>query len=569
MRFEFGKIAIVAVSACALIGAGAAVAAALSLSKSAEEPLSPIPTTLQATVKADGVLIEGPHLARGSELSSVEEASELTGAYAGLYYRAVYEGETIYVAKAQVRTSAEPAYEQWTGFATADAIIFARPDYTGDDLLTLSLNEEVTVLDAIGDTLFVRNADGYEGYISASKIATSPAEESASSASDTASNGSSNSKRPSSSSGSSSSGSSGSSSSGSSNSASTTSPSTGGNSGSSGNLNSSSGGGSSVDGDEMTLPVSFKLPDDPFLFGVGVAYADEADSSDVTGVILIDGAQSYVAMLNRGDKLTVKVDGDFGFADRTFAEGSEAERVAASVVQTGEDGSSEGDEASVDADSDTFESEDAASENLMQLSPEDKALADESEPREDLCTIEINGQEAQIPESLVRLDDEVAFEERLAYALEGAVLYADYGLESASRELEANAELKVLDEIADVLVVEFEGGLFYLPASSTGIEPVEAVEEEGEDESAASTSSASASNPSANRAASGGSSGNSSASGSASGSAGGSASTGSTGSSSNGGSSGSGSSGSGSSGSGSSGSGSESSGEDAWTAPKL
>lgn len=567
MRLDFGKFAIVAVSACALLGASAAVAAALSLGKPAEEPLSPIPATLQATVKADGVLIEGPHLARGSELSSVEEASELTGAYAGLYYRAVYEGETIYVAKAQVRTSAEPAYEQWTGFATADAIIFARPDFTGDDLLTLSLNEEVTVLDAIGDTLFVRNADGYEGYISASKIATSPAEESASSAFDTASNGSSSSKRPSSSSGSSSSGSSGSSSSGSSNSASTTSPSTGGNSGSSGNSNSSSGGGSSVDGDEMTLPVSFKLPDDPFLFGSGVAYADEADASDVTGVILIDGAQSYVAMFNRGDKLTVKVDGDFGFADRTFAEGSEAERVAASDVQTGEDRSSEGDEASADADSDTFESEDAASENLMQLSPEDKALADESEPREDLCTIEINGQEAQIPESLLRLDDEVAFETYSVYALEGAVLYADYELKTTARELEINAELKAVDEIADILVVEFEGGLFYLPASLAGAAPAELAEDEqdGEDESAASTSSASASKPSANKggsgSSSGGSSGGSSSSSgsSSSGSSGGSASTGSTGSATNG----------ESSGPGSSGSDSGSSGGDEWTAPKL
>lgn len=557
MRLDFGKFAIVAVSACSLIGASAAVAAALSLSKPVEEPLPPAPTTLQAVVKADGVLVEGPELARGSELTSVEEAGELTGAYAGLYYRAVYDGKTVYLAKAKVRTSAEPAYEQWTGFATADAIIFARPDFTGDDLLTLSANEEVTVLDAIGDILFVRNADGYEGYISSSKVATSPAEEEAPSATGNASSAFSSSKRPSSSNGSSSSGSS---SSGSSNAAPSSPPSAGGNSGNSGNSGSSSGGGSSVDGDEMTLPVSFALHKDPFLFGVGVAYADEPESSGVTGVVLIDGAQSYVAMLNRGDAVTVKVDEDFGFEGRKLTDGSEAERAVALRDAKGEaqlEGS--------DGEPIPAEPKDAASDKVMRQSPEDAALAGGDASHEDMCTIEVNGQEAYLPESLIRLDDELAFEERSVYALEGATLYADYGLKAASRELEPNTELRVVDAIDSVLVVELDSALFYLPESSTCAEPAQLPEDEeaGEGDAAAQPGSSSASKPSANRGGSGGLSGNSGSSGSSggssSGSASGSASSGTTDSSSNG----------GSSGSGASGSDSSSSDEDAWTAPKL
>lgn len=524
------KMALAAVCVCVLAGAGVAVAAAMGAHTPevpevvVPAPVEEKPIAVQASVKADGVLSLGPSLSRGEKLTNVVPATDLSGAYADTYYRAVYEGKTVYIEKKWVRTADEVAPEQWTGYATADAIIYAKRDLSGDDILTLQLNEEVTVLDAFGDLLFVRNADGFEGYVPADKVMREKAEEPPANEptanSDNYYYGGSNSGG-SSGSGSGWSGGSGSSSGG---------GSTGGGSGG----GSTGGGSTSGDGDEMTMPASAPFPFGSFLLGVGVAYADEAvdnaatSEQGVDATVLADDVQTYIAILNRGDKVEVKIDDLFGFSE----EAKPGDAVAADEQ-----------------------------EKELPQSAED---ADAQGSSEDLCTIVVNGQEAKLPEKLLHLDTEPAFASWDGFALEGTVLYSDYSLTVAATELALNDSVKVIDSIGTTLVVDVEGAAFYIDGAFVSKEQIEKTEEEPPAEGADSGSIGNNGYSSGGGTWSGSSNGGSGSSGSSGGSSGGggSSSGGSTG---GGGSSGSG---GGSDGGGSSGSGGSGS-EDEWTAPQL
>ncbi|WP_165171914.1 hypothetical protein [Adlercreutzia sp. ZJ242] len=456
------KFVIAGVCALVLVGAGVAVAATSLGQGGAPQAPSEQPAdeqlakaTERAFVKADGVLIPSGVAKRGDVLENVAPAADLSEKRADAYYRAEYDGKTVYVAKSAVRTSAEEAPEQWTGYATADAIIYARPDFTGDDILTLQLNEEVTVLDAFGDLLFVRNADGFEGYVPADKIMREPIEEEP--AADYSSGGGSTSYQAPSSSGGGNSGGGSGNSGGSSSSAPSPAPAPSGGSG-------SSGGGTGAtqgDGDEMAMPVGYVPPADPFLWGVGVAYADEPSSSQaeqagegLTAVVLMDDVQLYAGILDRGDEVTVKVDDLFGFSE----EGA----------QDAPDASSDGEAASGTA-SDAQEAQPQGSGEEAELQGDASA--------EDLCTVVINDQEVTLPEKLLRLESAAAYEPWEGYALEGALLYADYGLTGDARELEVNEALNVVDSIGTTLVVDVDGTAFYIDEVHVGKEPVEVVEE--------------------------------------------------------------------------------------------
>lgn len=574
------KAAAFAVCVLALAGAGVALAAVGLGEQVPEEPQpAVVPETLGATVKADGVFVAGPVAQRGDVLENVAPATELTGSYADAYYRASLNGRTVYVEKRFVRTAEEAAPEEWTGYAAADAIIYARPDFSGDDILTLQLNEEVTVLDAFNDLLFVRNADGFEGYLPASMILREKAPEAvvpaaAASSSSSPSRGNGSSSGGSSHSGSSSSGGSSSSSGSSGGSASSGGSGASGGGGSSSGSGGSGASGGSMDGGDMGLPSEMSLTAPArggfSLFAVDVAYADEpgaqnaspdasAEALEETGldaVVLADFTQTYLCLLNRGDALVVKVDDLFGFADRTLREGEELPVLSQeSVDGLAEDASG----AAGDAELSFGEPE---SDDLL-ISDEERYAAGNAE---DLCTIVVNGQETTISEKLLRLDIEEDYVAWDGFAAEGAVLYSDYLLAAASSELEVNAPLHVVDAIGDLLVVEAAEGLFYIPASSVGTEEY-VVEIPAEEAAAPPASSSSAGSSPSYRGHS--SSGSSSSSGSGGGSSassgsGSNASSGS-GSSSSGGSSsgGSASGGSDSSGGGASG------GESDWTPPVL
>lgn len=604
--------------ACVVVLAGAGVAAAFALGGGERQrpeapavlPVDESPATVRATVKADGVVIDGPTLSRGVRLSRVEPASDLGGSYEDSHYRAVYEGRVVYVEKKWIRTASESAPEEWTGYAAADAIVCARHDLSGEDVLTLGLNEEVTVLDEFNGLLYVRNADGYEGYVPADKILREEAEESAATdpadhpdyyyhGSSGGSSGGSNASSGSGGSGGSAGSSGGSTSSGGSNSSGGSGSSGGGSSsgssgsgGSGGSDGSSGSGGTSEpgDGDEMLLPVGMTLPVDRFLLGVGVAYADEidraAEGSDgkvgiateaanaastghstaseadegLTAVVLADEIPTCIAILNRGDEVSVKKDDLFGF-----------------------------DSSGATAGSAQLESSDMEEEPLR---TEGDDVVD-VEAVEDLCTIVVNGQEATLPEKLLRLEGEASYDPWVGRVLEGAALYADYLLSEQGFALSPGDEVSVIDAIGSTLVVEWEGQTFYLDAAFVSREPADAEDDDADDASAggsggaaaSSTGGGSVSSSYGNGASSGGSSstgssggGTSAAGGSSSGaSSGGSSSGGSTGgnTSGNSGSAGGGSS-SGSSGGGTAGgttggadSSNSSDPEDEWTPPKL
>ena len=524
------RSAVVAVAACVLVLAGAGVAAASLLSGREEVPVpAAVPATeaeaetVRATVKVDGLLVPGPVLQRGDELTNVVAADDLSGAYADAYYKAVYGGEVVYVEKSLVRTSNEAAPEQWVGYAAADAIIFAKSDLSGENILTLSLNEEVTVLDAFGDLLFVRNADGFEGYVPADKIMREKVEEPEAEAGYAASPsgssgyaGGSSGSGSGSSGGGSGSGGSGSGSGGSADGGGSGSGSGGGsNSGSGGSADGgsssdgsgSSGGGTpptSGDGDEMVLPTNFMEGFDLFRLGVGVAYADEpadavvadaaathavgaadaagsADAagavpeSDVTAVVLASDVQTYEGMFNRGDEVVVKLGAD------TAADGADAAGGSAGAS----DGVSGGDALS-DASASTADADEGASptaetggpsgeagiwDDAPELSAEEKAEKGAEVDAEPTCTVLLNGREVSLPAKLLRLETDDPYQPWSGFALEGACLFEDYQLTRQSAQLAPGDELAVIDAAGSVLIVERDGALFYIDESLVGTEP--------------------------------------------------------------------------------------------------
>lgn len=460
------KLAIAAVCAVVLVGAG--VAFALSAIRSApeskeDESLVGKPDTVGATVKVDNVFVPDAVLKRGSTLQNVKPATELNASYANDYYRAEYNGETVYIAKSLVRTSEEKAPEQWIGYAAEGAIIYANPDFSGDDILTLQLNEEVTVLDSFGDLLFVRNADGFEGYMPADKVMKEKAPEASESESSTGGYSAPAYDYGYSYGGGSSSGGGG---------AISTAPSggsTSGGGGSAGGGTSSGGQGSSTgatvgDGDEMTMPVSASVRRDPFLLGVGVAYADEIGSSDsdgaVTATVLVDGAQTYSCILNRGDEVVVKVDELFGFSESA----SEASETA-----LGESAASSG-------------SASSSSEPLPRGASDDEAKSSESS--EDLCTVVVNDREVLLPERILKLEGSAEYESWTGYAAEDAALYSDYLLTKEAAKLSLNQEIEVVDSIGTALVVKFEGRAYCVYTASVLTEKHEDPQPEGEEENA-------------------------------------------------------------------------------------
>lgn len=536
------KLGIAAVCAVVLVGGGATVAAAMGLLpiKAHTEPeiqqMEPAPLMVPAMVKADNVLIPGPALTRGSQLINVVEADELSGQHAGKYYRAVANGKTVYVEKRYVRLASEAAPEQWTGYAAEDAIIYKKPDFSGTDILTLHPNEEVLVVDEFENLLFVRNADGFEGYMPADKVLKEKAPEEEEGADDsTASGGSQGSSGSGSSGGSSSggyynggstggsgsssgssggstggSGSGGSSSSGSGGSTGGDSGSGSGSSGTGGSAGESGGSGSgSADGDEITMPSAFTLRPDPFLLGVRVAYADEPKGEEVTtlsseqpsagnegaigddaangdepvsntadegesATVLIDGVKSYIGILNRGDIVQVKMPQMDAADNGEGAEGDAPVSSEGELNDVAETGAEDDGKGDIEssAESPVADSDERADENLA--GPQ--GSSDEKEAvssKEAMCTVVINDQETQLPIALLRLEGEAPYKSWTGYAAEGIALYADYQLqESVELEVQEDTEIQVIDLIGKVLVVSMGDKTLYAEASAVSREPI-------------------------------------------------------------------------------------------------
>ena len=203
--------------------------------------------------------------------------------------------------------------------------------------------------------------------------------------------------------------------------------------------------------------------------GVLSAQSTQAESDEVSATVLMDGVQLYVAVLDRGDTVTVKIDDLFDFADEADeADGTSEAGETSEVGETSEAASSSPDSSS------------ASAEPVPHGSGEEASLLAADD--ENLCTVIVNEQEVTMPEKLLRLEDEPAYEAWTGYALEGAVLYGDYELTSAAEELEVNEELNVVDFVGSVLVVETDSGVFYLDGALVSTEPVEVPEDEPSEE---------------------------------------------------------------------------------------
>lgn len=380
---------IVGICLCVLIGAGTVFAITNHAGKKETEQTPVAPKFVQATVKPNGLFVVYKTLQRGDVLTNVQEASELNSAYVNDYYRATLNDKTIYIKKDSVRLSNETVPEEWTGYADENAIIYKKSDFTGEEILSLLLNEEVTVLDSFGDLLYVRNADGFEGYVPVDKIMHEKKEEEQSDAASSANNNSySYSGNYYGGSGSSNAGGGGGSAGG--GSAPSIPPSSG-----SGNSGSQTPPEGSADGDEMVMPASFHWGEPTT---AEYAYADE--SSKLTATVLLSDVPAYFGILDRGDKVEIKVDDLFDFNGK--------------------------------------------------------------EKQDNMCTVRFHNKECELPEELFRLDSEPAYQPWIGYAAAGSVLYQDYTLTTVFRNLETNTELTIIDSIGSILIVESDESLFYI-----------------------------------------------------------------------------------------------------------
>lgn len=466
----FGIIAAVLVIA---LGAGAAFA---FFGK--QEPAAPVKEevkTVNATVKADKVYLVSAEAARGAVLTDVQPATELTGDYVGKFYRATYQGVTVYVEKRWVRMSTEKAPESWTGYAAENAVVYGRASLSGDPATTVPVNQEITVLDSFAGLLFVRTADGVEGYMAESGVSREKTElpEEVQEYTTYSYSDYSYSDDGGSSSGSSSSGSSSESAPSPAPAPPAPSPSTPSTSG---------------DGDEITMPTAAVSNWAKGLV-LDVAWADEAPSQGADAkkaMVLCDQTPLYAYAFNRGDFVTVKVDSLYEEAlahpvEAVSAANGAGNVAAANTSQPEASGAQKPRGASDDDDKISKTSNaNTATSNTANSSP----AAPKSEKKQQL-TIVVNGQNCAIDREVLQLESDTRFDRCEGFAKDGAVLYSDYKLEHSSRDLERNDALVAIDVIGATYVIQDGDTIAYLDMGFFSREKIEDPDaddgEEGED----------------------------------------------------------------------------------------
>lgn len=159
-----------------LVVAGGGTAAALKTgvisfdsAKQSEDAAAPATAVADApkkmvTSKVDGALVYYKMATRGT-------AIEVTGED-GAYYAGTVDGVNVLVEKKWVRLASAAQPTAWKGYSNDMAPLFKTAYLMGDPVATLPLNTEVEVLDGQDDWLFVKTADGAEGYARAADFRT-------------------------------------------------------------------------------------------------------------------------------------------------------------------------------------------------------------------------------------------------------------------------------------------------------------------------------------------------------------------------------------------------------------
>lgn len=499
---------------CALVAvcATAGVAFAMYNSMTANQPApaeEAAPATVKATVRADGIQVKGPQLQRGAVLSNISPAADLGEQYASTYYKGIVNGQTVYVPVAEVRLSTQPDPEAWTGIAAEDAVVYKNGDLTGSEVLTVAPGTALTVLDQAAGVYFVRTPEGFEGYIPVEKVAPEaapeeeqPTEQPQASTSKKSTNSGSTSKKK----------------------------------GSGGGGSSSSGGStqyqdqtpapapkpsapSSSDGQDMVMPTAWSPATRVWHpFQVEYAYADQAANTasadavnssagvgntaaattapaENTGKILRSNCQSFLTILKRGDTVEVKKDSLFDFKEAPDqAASSNTSTATTNTAQTTNTGADGAGVPAVDSMPENYLSaeereaakEQSAASGAAQADSGASATANQAQSgagqpagaqQANVCTIIVNGQEAQVEEQFLRLETQAPFTAWEGFAQPGMALYTDYALATPAAELAANDAIRVIDAIGNVLVVQVGDKTYYCKAETVAREQVAVAEE--------------------------------------------------------------------------------------------
>ena len=122
---------------------------------------TPEPSSEPGIVLVDGAGILYTYFERGVSVS-------ITGEDEG-YYTTSLDGVDVRVEKWLVRMNMETEPEEWTGYAKRGTEVYESAYLEGEALASLNLNTAVTVIDEVGDRLYIE-WDGQRGYVLAEQI---------------------------------------------------------------------------------------------------------------------------------------------------------------------------------------------------------------------------------------------------------------------------------------------------------------------------------------------------------------------------------------------------------------
>ena len=103
--------------------------------------------------------------ARGDEIEIIDEDQD--------FYYINYQDLKLFVDKRFVRLSSEGDFESYNGYSKSGVLIFSDPDLE-NNIGTLTLNQQVEVLDSFAGVTFVKLEDGTEGYVVNEMISKTP-----------------------------------------------------------------------------------------------------------------------------------------------------------------------------------------------------------------------------------------------------------------------------------------------------------------------------------------------------------------------------------------------------------
>lgn len=430
-RYERGRSVKIAVAAtCAVVIAGAGMAFAVTHNQQTSTSVNsstPVvvedsePETVQATLKANYAK-ESVVLQRGALLTNVSEASELTGVFAGKYYKGTIDGKTVYVAKSDVRLSTEKTPDEWTGYALVDATVYKNSNLTGDDFVALNLNDELTVLDSFDNLCYVRTSDGYEGFVAADKLSKEQSIENAYEATVTSEGDALASD------------------------ATTDTTTSDGSTYSSAYNNSYYSGTTYSGGTTYTTPSTTGSSDT----ATGGTSSDTPTDTSGSGEVVSPGDTSDTGDTGGTGDTSGDTSGNGSWFGIPYAYGDEvSSELSATVLKS---------------DVKTYEC----------LLSADQSFEVESEGlrRATSCSVAFDGGTVALAKNILTFEDDASYDEWTGYAMAGAVLYNDCQLIIPVRTLVVNEPLSVVNETDFSLVVKLDNNLYCVAKDSVSKEEI-------------------------------------------------------------------------------------------------